>query len=359
MAIKLVIALAILCAPGHIFTDNSFSSKTELNNIVFHKGDVFVGAVDYLYRLNENLVQIKSKKVGPKNDSLRCSSRDEICKYKILTHNTNTLLLVYTHGNKSDLLSCGSLFQGICQLRNIKSLNVTVDSPRHVAANDGTSSTVAFISKGPVSGDGAIDILNVAVTHSKRIEGMSLPAVTIRRMHHLSMKKFLSVYRNSIKVADDSFIIDYKSGFSSHGFSYFTTVQPTAVGADTYASNILRYCQQDSSMSTYTEIPISCRDSTGVKYNVLIDGFVLRATDKLATIFNVASGAEMYIGIFSKSASRGKNQTEQNAVCVFSLTDINKAFEANIRRCILYGEPADGGLPWVKSSSTAGCQVIP
>ncbi|XP_065059283.1 plexin-A4-like isoform X3 [Rhopilema esculentum] len=331
-----------------------FEADTDLNNMAFQGNEVFIGATNYIHRLNSNLVQLNSKKTGPVNDSRHCITPNEHCKDLKLTDNRNTVLLIY---KKSDsltsktitrLFTCGSIYQGVCQLRDIKNMDSVLNGSAAVAANDANSSTVAFLGQDK-SGN---NMLHIAVTHNKRIDFMTLPAVSIRQLDGLGERYFLRPYnKNYIEVKRD-YVIDYVSGFLLEKFAFFTSVQPVQYGggaSNVYESKIVRYCLEVPEFYSYTEIPLSCKDSAGTQYNILISGMLIKATGKTAQMLNVSEGDNVYIGVFSKSAATGKAQTDKNAVCIFTIKDANKAFDDNIKMCVLHGEPIDGGLKWMKT----------
>ena len=349
--VSFVVIVLPIIIQAQVYT---FEPKTELNNILIHENDVYVGAVNYIHRLNSNLAEIKSEVTGPVNDSRSCISREN-CPDAAPTNNRNTLLVVYKE--ESQLITCGSVFQGLCQVRNLSTLGVKLEGSRYVAANDANSSTVGFISASK---------LHVAVTLKDRFESATFPAVSIRLLVNNfdnlrdAKRKFLQIYSECKLEVKRNYVIDYISGFQLNEYAYFTSVQPVTKDSNSYHSKMIRYCINEYNFYPYTEIPLSCKDSSGTDYNILIAGMLLKATGQSAAIFNVSSGENVYIGVFSKSLPNSKVQTENNAVCVFSMSAIEKAFVDNIRQCIVHGLPKDGGLPWLKNHNDddTKCRVI-
>ena len=87
---------------------------------------------------------------GPASDSPLCSVLPDCppSVEKKLTNNVNKALVI--DYSDSRLISCGSLFQGVCtvrSLRNISHVEQQIKEP--VVANNATASTVAFIAPGP------------------------------------------------------------------------------------------------------------------------------------------------------------------------------------------------------------------
>ena len=319
----------------------SFEAQTELNNILINGDDVFIGAVNYIHRLNSNLAVIKTTETGPVNDSRKCMSVDDDCPSAVPTNNRNTLLLVYK--KKLQLITCGSVLQGFCQFRNLSNLEVILEKSRPIAANDNSSSTVGFISKSR---------LHLAVTLKDRFESLTIYAVSIRQLDedvdNLDQRTFLNVVPECHLEVNRDYVINYVSGFHLDEFAYFTSVQPITTLSKSFHSKIIRYCIDGPNFYSYTEIPLSCKDTSGTDYNILVAGMLLNATGKTAGILNVSNGESAYIGVFSRSAPDSRAQTESNAVCIFPMSAVARAFDVNIRQCIVHGVPEDGGLPWIK-----------
>jgi len=83
------------------------------------------------------------------------------------------------------LVTCGSVFQGTCQLRHIEDIDDAVEADSRgntdyfVAANDPEMSTVAFVAPGP----GRVDALYVAATYTggaATAVRQAVPAVSVR-----------------------------------------------------------------------------------------------------------------------------------------------------------------------------------
>ena len=96
----------------------------QFNNLVVDKntGRVYIGAVNKLYQLSPDLRLNVVAVTGPKEDSPKCSvfpdcSEDD----KELSNNVNKALLI--DYSESRLISCGSLFQGICTVRNLRNIS--------------------------------------------------------------------------------------------------------------------------------------------------------------------------------------------------------------------------------------------
>jgi plexin A len=144
------------CASGsHVvatFVDSTDGNVTINNHLVVHKetGIIFVGSVNRIYQLDPSLRLIAHNKTGPSEDSFECSGyRDCPEKAQVrLTNNVNKALVV--DYSRAKLISCGSLYQGVCWILNLDNVSNTeefISEP--IVANNDSASTVAFIAPGP------------------------------------------------------------------------------------------------------------------------------------------------------------------------------------------------------------------
>lgn len=117
-----------------------FSSETLINNVVAdpRTGRLYVGAVNAVYQLNADLVQESHTETGPRRDNRQCTPPvANSCEEAVDTDNHNKLLLV--HGAKDVLVVCGSVYRGICSLRNLSN----VEHLLYFSDNNGEKSYVA------------------------------------------------------------------------------------------------------------------------------------------------------------------------------------------------------------------------
>lgn len=87
-----------------------------------HWQKVFIGGRNRLYQLSPDLDIVATAKTGPRNDSKDCSFSE--CTQNLtrkLTDNINKVLLI--DYSTSRLITCGSLFQGICSVRSLQNIS--------------------------------------------------------------------------------------------------------------------------------------------------------------------------------------------------------------------------------------------
>lgn len=118
----LVVLATLYPSPSH-GKNPEFNSETLINNVVANPrtGKLYVGAVNALYQLNPNLEKESHTDTGPKRDNKQCTPPiTDTCDKAEDTDNHNKLLLV--HNAKDVLVVCGSVFRGICSLRNLSNV---------------------------------------------------------------------------------------------------------------------------------------------------------------------------------------------------------------------------------------------
>lgn len=114
-------ALITLATLGlHPSQAKEFQSDNLINNVVAdpRTGRLYVGAVNYVYQLNPDLQLESRTETGPRRDNRQCTPPvTDACEEAVDTDNHNKLLLV--HAAEDTLVVCGSVFRGLCSLRNL------------------------------------------------------------------------------------------------------------------------------------------------------------------------------------------------------------------------------------------------
>lgn len=342
--------------------------RFELNHMVVTEwGRVFVGAVNRLYEFDSDLGLLSEVETGPINDSQNClPGLSEIdCSFpKHETDNYNMVLIHYK-GLKEKLLTCGSVYQGACEARNLKNISrahayyeseVGSVLDYAVAANDPKSSTIAFVAPGP---DLQTEVLYVATTFTggdedeiKQQLRNLVPAISTRS---LGRNRFqLNARTDSIqaklsgiyikKNVRSDYLIKYVTGFSSDIYSYFLTQQfesPTETSRDSkMITKIIQTCQEDSFYYSYVDMPLVCRSqSNNRKYNYIQAAKVIKASKNLQLSFGLRSAEDILIGVFTDSPGGPESNS---AICVFTMQFIRKKLLENVQKCYS-GEDVSGG----------------
>ncbi len=359
---------SLLYSNGADDTQQKTPKITNINNLVLHKNSLFIGAQNWLLKLNANTFEIEqSIQYGPVLDSPFCrynARGGEEClsnNKKQLTNNFNKVLLI--HEKENLLLSCWTARQGVCDLRDLSNLTNLVQessSASGLVANDPHNSTVGFIA----TSSNSQDLFYVANTYTSlgpyRDE---CPALAGRSLSHQA-SKFMDIIQSKgqglkssqasiefIQRYRKSFIVKYVQGFNLGIFNYFLTVQHLDTDSSSHftssssysASNILqtklaRFCLNDLSfVKSYTELPLKCLSSkkmpnNGRKSSVLYNELI---SSKLVKI----KGQYYIAGLFQQTtrtnfnSSLEKEEAKRQGVCLFSLKSIQAKIRENINKC--------------------------
>ena len=368
------VLISMTCPRGahcvHSSIVRQVSSPEDLNHLtVDSSGTVYLGAVNVLYRLSSNLQYLQNVSTGPVWDNKFCTfpftGREEgTCggsKRKKITKNYNKILLVIQRDRK--LLTCGSVQQGICQMRDLNNLTNSQSymktRDQYVAANDERSSTVGFIG----SGSDGNQVLYTGITVSGDLirPAISVASRIIRnnpdKLLRFTFKdpfedrgSFLTVKANMAA----TYKVHYIAGFSVGNFNYFLTVQKKMNGdtvTNEYISKISQICGQDPQFSSYVEMPLECQGGNK-NYNILKGAAIGTPGRVLASQMGMSATDKVLVATFSEG-SGPNNVQNTSGVCLYSFKDIRQKFTQNIRTCY----QAQGGIIKYLSTEAMSCNV--
>lgn len=264
-----------------------------------------------MYQLSPDLEIVATAITGPKNDSTYCTFLECPANTKRrLTDNVNKVLLI--DYSTSRLITCGSVYQGVCTVRNLQNASlVEQDVMEAVVANNENSSTVAFIAPGPPQPP-VTNVMYVGVTYTGNSPYRSeIPAVASRSLEKGKMFQIASaavttgtrIFINSY--ARESYLVNYVYGFSSERFSYFLTTQlkhNSHSAPKEYITKLVRICQEDSNYYSYTEIPVDCISEAqgGTKYNLVRAAYLGKPGSDLAENLGITAQDDVLYAVFSE-----------------------------------------------------------
>lgn len=315
---------------------------------------VYVGAINRLYQLSQDLSIAVTEVTGPKLDSAFCALSD--CPENVnkkLMNNTNKLLLI--DYSSSRLIACGTLFQGICSVRSAHNISsIETETLEAVVANEANASTVAFIAPGPAL-PSSVPVMYIGATYTDNSPYRAeVPAVASRSLQKDKMFQIAAthvttgtrIYINN--PARETYKIKYVYGFPSEQFSYFVTYQPkdNQHNNKEFISKLVRVCQEDSNYHSYTEIPIECIGEDGTKYNRIEAGYLGHPGQDLAASLNIQTKDDVLFAVFSKA--NGSEASNRTALCVYSLKAIRRKFMQNIKAC--FNGDGSRGLDFIASN---------
>uniref|UniRef100_A0A671KPC3 Plexin-B1 n=1 Tax=Sinocyclocheilus anshuiensis TaxID=1608454 RepID=A0A671KPC3_9TELE len=296
-------------------------------------GRVYLGARDRLYQLSFDLQLEAEEETGPVIDSRDCLPpiSDTNCPQAKWTNNHNKLLLVDPYSQ--ELISCGSVYQGICQKRSLDSVGKVLFSAerpvdtQYVAANDPNVSTVGLVAL--TRGRGKQQpVLFVGRGYTN-----SQPPISTR---NLVMEPVFS-YEETSKLAVAGRLSEYDhhfvTSFTHRSYVYFMFYRRDLQSPSRdYRTYVSRMCLDDTAYYSYVEVPLSCRSAGGKNYNLL---------------------QALHVGIPNRP-------NEESAVCVFSLEEVDKRIDATRDLCYTEMGRADGQeVAYIEYEVKSNCANLP
>uniref|UniRef100_A0A8C2HFB2 Plexin A1a n=1 Tax=Cyprinus carpio TaxID=7962 RepID=A0A8C2HFB2_CYPCA len=338
-----------------------------LTHLVVHNktGEVYVGAVNWIYKLSSNLTKLRNHVTGPVVDNEKCYPPPGVqsCPHELSqTSNVNKLLLLDSGQNR--LIACGSTSQGICQFLRLDDL-FKLGEPHHRKEHYLSSVSEAGTMSGVViSGTQGEDSGKLFV--GTPIEGKSeyFPTLSSRKLmaNEENAEMFSFVYQDEfvssqLKIPSDTlskfptFDIYYVYGFSSEQFIYYLTLQldtqltsPDASGEQFFTSKIVRLCVDDPKFYSYVEFPIGCTKD-GVEYRLVQDAYLSRPGAKLARSLGISEQEEVLFTVFAQGQKNRAKPPKESALCLFTLRKIKEKIKERIQSC--YRGEGKLSLPWL------------
>ncbi|XP_015207910.2 plexin-A4 [Lepisosteus oculatus] len=347
-------------------TFHSENSEWTFNHLAVdaRNGNVYLGAVNRIYKLSSDLKVQVTHQTGPDEDNPKCYPPRIVqpCHEPLtLTNNINKMLLIDYKENR--LLACGSLYQGICKLLRLEDL-FKLGEPSHkkehyLSGVNDSGSVFGVI----VSNKDSADKLFIATAVDGKPE--YFPTISSRKLTRNSEADGMFAYvfhdefvASMIKIPSDTFTIIpdfdiyYVYGFSSGNFVYFLTLQPemtsptgSATKEQVYTSKLVRLCKEDTAFNSYVEVPIGCMKN-GIEYRLLQAAYLSKAGAILARSLGISPDDDVLYTIFSKGQKRRTKSPEESALCVFMLKNINDRIKDRLQSC--YKGEGTLDLAWLK-----------
>ncbi|XP_063783305.1 hepatocyte growth factor receptor isoform X2 [Pseudophryne corroboree] len=332
----------------------SFSSDTPIQNVLQHNGYVYVGAVNKIYVLNENLTKVFEYKTGPVLEQSHCGGPCEGCLGK--EHSSNgtwinnvNVALLFQDLYGEQLIICGSIHQGRCQrhmldtnrpwdiatdvhcLYSSRVSNITGSCPDCVVSDLG--SKVLVTEKD--------NFVRFYVGNTVTTSQSTLHSISVRREKETQDGfEFLTdhSYMDVPPLMRDSYPIRYVHSFESGGFIYFLTVQRESLDSKAFHTRIVRFCSSDSDLCSYIEIPIECiyterrrkRSTMDEKFNILQAAYVSKAGETFANEMLFEKQEDILYAVFAQSKPDSADVTNNSAVCAVSIKTINEFFRTKV-----------------------------
>ncbi|XP_057573340.1 plexin-A3 isoform X3 [Hippopotamus amphibius kiboko] len=340
-------------------------TDTSLTHLAVHRvtGEVFVGAVNRVFKLAPNLTELRVHITGPVEDNARCYPPPSMraCAHRLApAANVNKLLLIDYAAHR--LLACGSIWQGTCQFLRLDDL-FKLGEPHHrkehylSGAQEPDSMAGVIVEQG--QGPSKLFV-------GTAVDGKSeyFPTLSSRKLigDEDGADMFSLVYQDEfvssqIKIPSDTlslypaFDIYYVYGFVSASFVYFLTLQLDTqqtlldtAGEKFFTSKIVRMCSGDSEFYSYVEFPIGC-SWRGVEYRLVQSAHLAKPGLLLAQALGVPADEDVLFTIFSQGQKNRASPPRQTILCLFTLSNINAHIRRRIQSC--YRGEGTLALPWL------------
>jgi len=267
-----------------------------------------------------------------------------------MCHGMRVLLCVMqilvVDNNHSQLVTCGTVFQGSCQSRSLFNISLyetnvipgTGLTYGFVASTVHTHFAVAFVAPGPSNSVrlyvGTDEVpwsqdLYYSRLYTCGVSSRYLSGDNIFQVPPLDPLDPLGPFAHLAEEAARSsdFLMNYVTGFSVGGYSYFLTTQPVEYPADGFTptvSKLSQVCQEDKNFDSYVEMQINCQ-SDSRNYSLVRAATLLQPGSILASTLGISATEHLLVAAFY-------DETD-SALCVYKLTDIRRRFTDNIQAC--------------------------
>jgi len=308
-----------------------------LRNFVFdsNSGRLYVGGVNVVYKLDENLQQDAAVMLGPHHDIVDCadaSSFSPNCTLaSALSDSENQALALDV--DSEVLIACGTLYYGSCAKINIVEFSAAEYIYRPVVPNDGSKSVAVLVAPGFTDSN----LLYVGAAYSSRgvdalrnrvglFSARNLQTFEIASVETLS-SSFISILPNYQSNFAMHFIRAYH--YNRHVYFFFRRTSQQAVGEIT--SHVLRICTDDRHMHSIVELCLEC-SVNGVVYRYLRDITLTNFDPPLQLQDGSTILGDTLLGIFTASPEDAGN----SAVCLFPMSGssgVEVGFLSVIKNC--------------------------
>ncbi|XP_020934192.1 hepatocyte growth factor receptor isoform X2 [Sus scrofa] len=337
----------------------NFTAETPIQNVVLHKHHIYLGALNYIYVLNDiDLRKVAEYKTGPVLEHPDCFPCQD-CSHKanlsggIWRDNINMALLVDTYYD-DQLISCGSVHRGTCQRHVLPPDNIAdIKSEVHCMYSPQVDEEPSQCPDCVVSALGTKVLLSEKdrfinffvgnTINSSYLPDHSLHSISVRRLKETQDGfKFLTdqSYIDVLPEFRDSYPIKYVHAFESNHFIYFLTVQRETLDAQTFHTRIIRFCSVDSGLHSYMEMPLECiltekrrkRSTREEVFNILQAAYVSKPGTQLAKQIGANLNDDILYGVFAQSKPDSAEPMNRSAVCAFPVKYVNEFFNKIVNK---------------------------
>ncbi|XP_062250471.1 plexin-B1 [Platichthys flesus] len=317
-------------------------------------GLVYIGARDHLFQLNRYLQHERQDDTGPVTDSRDCLPpvTKSNCPQARTTNNHNKLLLVDPYS--MELITCGSVNQGICQKRNLEYVDEILFSTtrpvdtQYVAANHPNVSTVGLVVR---SNPARQPVLFVGRGYTS-----SHPPISTRNL----LQEPIFSYEETAKLAVAGRLSEYDhhfvASFAHRQHVYFLFYRRDLKSQSReYRTYVSRVCLDDQSYYSYVEVPLTCRSRPGKMYNLLQAVQLGLSKDDASN-----QDSDILLGVFSTHLASSTRLSEDSALCMFNLVDVDRRINSTRDLCYTQmGKDAGVEAAYIEYEVKSNCANLP
>uniref|UniRef100_A0A915BHS0 Sema domain-containing protein n=3 Tax=Parascaris univalens TaxID=6257 RepID=A0A915BHS0_PARUN len=311
MVLLVLASMLSVCMARNLIASTSLASP--INAIAFTDSKIYVGSVNRLSILDiSTLEPISDVITGPQLDSTLCNYDTSACLKDAKLSPTDYVTKIL-HLRGKTVLVCGSLHQGVCQVRSADTLSILANGSVPVAPNDANSSCVSVMDS-----DEVLFVASAYTNDSPYRE--SFPAVSSREPPYYNIINSGSIEGEAaVHIRTEyrtRFRLRYIGAFLHEDYAYFVSVQSKRLSSNVLAniliSKLVRVCRGDHRYVSYSEIEVQCRGADNRNYNIVTS--ISLVDDTLLAAFT-----DQYGG--------------RSAICIYPMQKIRLTFWYNIDRC--------------------------
>ncbi|XP_035007771.1 plexin-B1 isoform X2 [Hippoglossus stenolepis] len=317
-------------------------------------GLVYIGARDHLFQLNRYLQHERQNDTGPVTDSRDCLPpvTKSNCPQARTTNNHNKLLLVDPYA--MELITCGSVNQGICQKRNLENVDEVrfsttkpVDT-QYVAANHPNVSTVGLVVWSNPAGQ---SVLFVGRGYTS-----SHPPISTRNLAHDPIFSYEETAKLAVAGRLSEYDHHFVASFAHRQHVYFLFYRRDLKSQSReYRTYVSRVCLDDQSYYSYVEVPLMCRSRPGKIYNLLQAVQLGLSKDDAAN-----QDSDILLGVFSTHLASSTRLSEDSALCMFNLEDVDRRINSTRDLCYTQmGKEAGVEAAYIEYEVKSNCANLP
>ncbi|XP_060073456.1 plexin-A4-like [Ylistrum balloti] len=309
--IQMVSAMHIV----HTFRD--LHKDTTLQNLKANKnsGDVFVGATNSLYHFAADLRSFQKVAMGPRVDNPHCPPPNLPCNDTKKSTNSFSEGIAIDYKD-STLISCISLFHGICQIRQLQNISLIVkELLKPSVPNNPVKSSLIFIGPG-LENQNALYIGAAYSNLGNQKYRAMVPHISSRNLSTLEFSYLDSSGGTRVSILPEARLdipVEFLYGFSYGGFVYFIARQYKSVIEYMFVTKIIRICQQDKYFSSYTEIELTCQPH----YDFARGAYFDESSEKLYIVFE----------------NNEFDMDGPSAVCGYNMAETERLFNLTVEEC--------------------------